>query len=272
MAETVDTQNGGGVDLEMANIESGTIQNNEGENNEDAEGKEDEKKPGLCGKIMKFIYAAAIISQVLAIILELGSIIVWIAFILGLLLTSYSLYLGKELDQSDSIRELCVKLNTQGDKLKEENEILSKNCDNIQKDVDRMVESKNKLNEIVEEQGANVEELVDLVKSNGEHLKRTNLLLKRKVVHDLTAVVLRSDRDGDYDIEASELDTLTLRLTLVPGLEVNEEKFKEKVKSFGGDINGVFKVIDSIMDEDENDPESIFRYEKDVIQSEMVLE
>ena len=95
--------------------------------------------------------------------------------------------------------------------------------------------------------------------------------VENRAIKDLTAIVLRSDTDRDNVIEGAKIDTLILRLSLVNGITLNEEKFKERVIAEGGDIRAVQRLVNHLQHEYENDPHRMFVVDKESLKSQMEM-
>jgi hypothetical protein len=76
-------------------------------------------------------------------------------------------------------------------------------------------------------------------------------------MEQLVSVVLRSDRDEDFSIEGTEIRRLQLRLSNIPGITVNEERFVEKLEK-DSSLGGIMKVIRTIEIDDLPEDERIF--------------
>jgi hypothetical protein len=76
-------------------------------------------------------------------------------------------------------------------------------------------------------------------------------------MEQLVSVVLRSDRDEDFSIEGTEIRRLQLRLSNIPGIVVNEERFIAKLEK-DGSLGGIMQVIRTIEIDDLPEEERIF--------------
>ena len=87
--------------------------------------------------------------------------------------------------------------------------------------------------------------------------------LRANVLQNLLQVVIRSDQDDNMTIEEDEIDDLINRIKKINGVEVREEKFKDRIISSGGSLSSVMDIIKNLMADDVSKEDEIFIIKED---------
>jgi len=101
------------------------------------------------------------------------------------------------------------------------------------------------------------------VKENRDILGQMQKNLRANVLQNLLQVVIRSDQDDNMTIEADEIDDLINRIKKINGVEVREEKFKDRIISSGGSLSSVMDIIKNLMADDVSKEDEIFIIKED---------
>ena len=101
------------------------------------------------------------------------------------------------------------------------------------------------------------------MKENREILGQMQKNLRANVLQNLLQVVIRSDQDDNMTIEEDEIDDLINRIKKINGVEVREEKFKDRIISSGGSLSSVMDIIKNLMADDVSKEDEIFIIKED---------
>mmetsp|Transcript_40875 Transcript_40875/g.87055 ORF Transcript_40875/g.87055 Transcript_40875/m.87055 type:complete len:344 (+) Transcript_40875:3-1034(+) len=181
----------------------------------------------------------------------------------------YSAYKEKQMSKIPTLRSMNNKLRDASNELGEQVDVLSEEIDALEPEADRAAAVEEELRGIAEKQNFNVNKLVELVQENGEILAQMRNNLRQRIVQDIIAIVVKSDRDNDNSIDRSEAKTLALRIRLSLqeyGVVFDTEKF---LKAIGDDptvqkvIGIVQKLLPSNKEKKENDDGSDSEDEED---------
>lgn len=240
---------------------------------------EEKKTATLSNQIVFGLLITAAVFYILNVILRftsgdfisINSILVYIASILGILFTIRAVLNERILSTIESMRELTFKLKEQADDLGEQNKTLTNSVDKTEQEIAKLNKNETELNDICKQQGTNISDMVSITKENSKILESMERILEMRAVQDLTRIILVSDTDGNDTIEGHELEILTLRLSAVEAIELNEEIFKKRVQYHGGDLGAVFLIINKMCEvtEDDDPDNEVFHIQKERLQGKM---
>jgi len=96
-----------------------------------------------------------------------------------------------------------------------------------------------------------VNQLVALVKENGELQVEMEELLKGQVMEQVMGIILMSDRDQDFKLDDMEINMLLMRLKAVPGVDgIDEDGFRKMIKANPG-VGALADLWRDMHDDDE---------------------
>merc|ERR1712176_249090 len=121
--------------------------------------------------------------------------------------------------------------------------------------IDKLEDVEQALDVITQTQGQSVEAFAEQVKENRDILGQMQKNLRANVLQNLLQVVIRSDQDDNMQIEEDEIDDLINRIKKINGVEVREDRFKEKIISAKGKLSSVMDIIKNLMAEDSGEDE-----------------
>lgn len=137
--------------------------------------------------------------------------------------------------------------------LKIEVDFLEMTVNELQEEANTLKGLESRLQTIAEEQGTNVDSLVELVNENQSILGQMKNNLKQKFAAAVANIVIRSDTDGDMKIDLKELPLLSMRLKThleEMGVELDVGMFEAMIRE-DNDISNAIKFCADILDEDE---------------------
>jgi predicted nuclease with TOPRIM domain len=104
----------------------------------------------------------------------------------------------------------------------DENNKLSATVTKFEEQLVPLKETEAKLERIAEKNGSTVEKMKQLLRTNRTTLQQMRENLEADVLNSMMDVVLKADRSEDGSLSASEISALTLRLKMLPTIEMNE--------------------------------------------------
>merc|ERR1711957_380964 len=143
-------------------------------------------------------------------------------------------------------------------RLQAENARLNATVGELSETIDKLEDVEQALDVITQTQGQSVEAFAEQVKDNRQILGQMQKNLRANVLQNLLQVVIRSDQDDNMTIEEDEIDDLIDRLKKINGVEVKEDRFKQKIISAKGKMSCVMDIIKNLMADDVSKEDEIF--------------
>merc|ERR1712176_648648 len=134
--------------------------------------------------------------------------------------------------------------------------------------IDKLEDVEQALDVITQTQGQSVAAFAEQVKENRDILGQMQKNLRANVLQNLLQVVIRSDQDDNMQIEEDEIDDLINRIKKINGVEVREDRFKEKIISAKGKLSSVMDIIKNLMADDVSGDDEIFIIKEENVSSE----
>lgn len=138
---------------------------------------------------------AAVVTAVIAMIVENGSAVVIVAGILSIVVGPYGYYQQTRLTDIRTLQETKRVLQSEVDRFAESNQTLVSNIDALTTSVQRLEEIEQALHIIGSRQGVTVQSFAAQVSENQNLLKQMRGNLQANVLQNLLSVILRSDAD-----------------------------------------------------------------------------
>jgi archaellum component FlaC len=204
----------------------------------------------------------AVTTSVAAMIVASGPLVIP-AGILSCLIGPYAWWQQTRLTDIKALKETHEAFQREVNTLKRENERLKKNVEELGNTVNRLEDVEEALEVITQTQGQSVEAFAEQVEENRGILARMQQNLKANVLQNLLTVVLRSDTDGDHQIDPEEIDDLITRMNSINGVKIVEDRFRKAILDSGGSLKAVMKVIKNLLNGDEDPENQIFVIEED---------
>jgi hypothetical protein len=217
----------------------------------------------LCG--------AMIILYLLAMAIYGGSLVFVagvVAIFVGTVVSKYQYF---DFENLDSLRTVHNKLRASVNDFSEENAKLTGNNDRLEAEIAPLKESEEKLSQIAEENGSNVEKLTGLVKDNQVTLDEMHKIQRQDVVQSLMQVLLDADRNEDGTLSNQEVKRLRTRVKNLPSIEVNEDLFERKLKDHR-QVSAFLNIVNQVSDDTVPADERIFKISDGPIPEEKLEE
>lgn len=187
-----------------------------------------------------------------------GSIVVIVSSIVAILVSVDVASVQLKLEDTGSLRKAQNELRNQVNALAEQNDELVANNDRLEGEISRLKEHEEKLQAITDEQGGNVNELVNLVKENQKVLDGLKKYVKADTEQTFLKAVLDSDWDNSNEFDDAEIDMLEVRLQAIPGCTVNAKILRSKIHATDRTLGAVMGLLKELDDEYMPDDERIF--------------
>lgn len=200
-------------------------------------------------KITNLITCVVVILCLAAIVLECASMyyrpekVVFVAAILGLILSPSVLLKQFLLARMDTLRAAHNKIRMEINRFMEENNELHRSVDHLEEGVTRLQHTQEELERVTASSNQSTLQLVDAVKKNDFYVKRIQELSKMQFQEELVKTILRSDRDGNMKITDREVRALIARFKGKKGLHFNEEKLRNALELNDGSIASVVRLM-----------------------------
>lgn len=144
----------------------------------------------------------------------------------------------------------------------EQNNKLTASVIQLEGELVPLKETEAKLEKIATEQGSTVEKMKELLKTNKVTLEHMRASLEADVLNSMMDVVLKADRSEDGAFSKSEVSALTLRLKMLPAIEINEDLFKQALMNItesDRQIAALMKLFEQIHDDNIAEEERVFK-------------
>ena len=125
---------------------------------------------------------------------------------------------------------------------------LANNTTELEQELIPLKECEAKLEKIAQQNNSSAIKLRDLVKDNQKTLDEMNATLKEDVIQDVMEIVLQAEQDSDGKFTDPELKRLLLRLSGLPSITVDKEKFMKRAQLHRS-ISDVFGMLKTIHDD-----------------------
>ena len=168
---------------------------------------------------------------------------VFVAGTLSSIIGPYAYYQQTKLTDIIALKETHEAVKREVGRLQAENARLNATVGELSETIDKLEDVEQALDVITQTQGQSVEAFAEQVKDNRQILGQMQKNLRANVLQNLLQVVIRSDQDDNMTIEEDEIDDLIDRLKKINGVEVKEDRFKQKIISAKGKMSCVMDII-----------------------------
>jgi len=183
---------------------------------------------------------------------------VFVAGTLSSIIGPYAYYQQTKLTDIIALKETHEAVKREVGRLQAENARLNATVGELSETIDKLEDVEQALDVITQTQGQSVEAFAEQVKDNRQILGQMQKNLRANVLQNLLQVVIRSDQDDNMTIEEDEIDDLIDRLKKINGVEVKEDRFKQKIISAKGKMSCVMDIIKNLMADDVSKEDEIF--------------
>lgn len=266
------------------------------------EGEDTKKQRGTQAIINRVVEGAAvgcIVLNILATIFFTGGVVI-VAGIIGIVLGGGVVFFQCELENEDcklvsnqhvktilpgqvlpfsltqsvhrpsALRTVQNDLRHQVNNFSDENNKLTDSVNRLESELVPLKETEAKLEAIAVKSGSTVEKLKELIKSNQITLDQMKATLADDVLASMVNIVLDSEASGDGKFSEKEIQKLILRLKMLPTIQMNEERFKEKLATMTDSkhqLACIMRLMDQIQDDDVPEEERVFKLSGDALKN-----
>jgi len=206
------------------------------------------------------LVAAGSVGTSIATMVLVGGSMVMVAGILALICGPYAYYQQTRLTDIAALKETHAALEREVNFLAAENTRLAQNVERLAGAVDRLADVETALDVMTQTMGQSVDSFMEQVEENKGILKSMDKNLKASVLQNLLSVVMGSDTDGDFILDADEVDALILNLHSINGCQVNEQKLRQMIREKHGAMDTIVDVIRDVINEGGDNPDAIFSF------------
>lgn len=186
---------------------------------------------------------------------------------LGIVHSPVVMYKERQLTNEDTFRAALNGIREEQGRLAEQNDVLSAEIDDLQNEVERMKDVEQALRELSENQGSQLDELMELIEENKRLNEGLRSTLKSKVLEEITGIVLDIDNDGSFTIQDKEIDRLIIAMKLLDGIMFDEKMFRSEVVACDGNVDEVIVLIKAMIhgsDHSEDAPDTDCQIDLDI--------
>ena len=208
-------------------------------------------------RIAACIAAAAVITSLVAIIVEQAAIVI-VAGVLSSFVGPYAYFQQTQLTEIKALQETQMVVQQEVNRLKNENNRLEVNISQMEESVQRLQDVKTALDTVTSTQGQSISEFAQQVEANRTNLKMMQTNVKNVVVQNLISILERIDTNRDLQIEAHEVEEALHQLRKLHGVKVDAQKFRQAFS--GKTTKSLLNVVGNITRQDLPENERIFEF------------
>mmetsp|Transcript_741 Transcript_741/g.1341 ORF Transcript_741/g.1341 Transcript_741/m.1341 type:complete len:253 (+) Transcript_741:141-899(+) len=204
--------------------------------------------------------AAAFVSvgtSVTAMVMSFNTLVL-VSGVFTSLIGPYSYYQQTKLTDIIALKEAHEAVRREVDRLAGENIRLNEKVGDLSETMDKLEDVEQALDVITQTQGQSVATFKEQVKENRDIWNQLQKQLRANVLQNLLQVVIRSDQNDDMQIEEYEINPLIERIKKINGVEVREDRFRERIISSGGSLQSVMDIIKTLMADESGGEDGIF--------------
>ena len=131
------------------------------------------------------------------------------------------------------------------------------------------------MNDIAVEAGEQVDRLVSIVQQNGQLQTKIKKQLEDDVIQSIMTTIIRTDRDGNFVLNRSEVYELEVRLENIPAVHFERQNFRNFLASDKDDLTlaDLAKIVHNLKDPNIPEKDRIFHFKpKDILEEVPALE
>jgi len=181
---------------------------------------------------------------------------------LGVVVPSYSAVQQQKLTETEALKQTNEFLERELDNLKIENNRLSESCKKLEGSVANLEDMEEALADIREMETQNLDLLEEQIVESQEILDSMQESVRSTVIQNVISILFAVDTDGDCKLSDDEIDTLIHRVESINDVDINDEMIKKLIIDKDRNIDGVMDVIRDAMENSSDKPpeERCFRF------------
>lgn len=132
----------------------------------------------------------------------------------------------------------------------------------LEKNVNRLKNVEKDFGELCVKSKTNANVLISLVKETTKIQNDMEQILKEKLVQDVLQNIIRTDTSGDFVIGDNEMEILIMRMSMQPGIEFQQERFRKKLAMTNDrSIKTIMKMFRNLLDGNPDDDDQLFSFD-----------
>lgn len=184
-----------------------------------------------------------------------------VAGVSGLVSSVYVMKQSSTLKNSASVFNVNGRIRAELNRMKAEHKKLQMEVAMLEESVSRLKEVDEALAVMAEQQGTDMNRLMELVEENRKTRDEMKILMKGELCQNMISIMLKCD-DGDFRLDDREIDILCLRLAHIDGVKFHERKMRSIIKARKGDLMAVVGVVRDLLKNNPYAPK-VFSFEFD---------
>ena len=203
------------------------------------------------------VAVASVGSSIAAMIVEQTAVVL-IAGSLSCIVGPYMYFQQTRLTDIKALKETHVAVQREVDILASENGRLKVIVADLSESLERLEHVEQAFEAVTQTQNNSISAFAEQVQQSREILQKMKLSHRDEVLQNIIEVIIRSDLDGNNDLNDKEVDTLMKRLRQINGVQVNEGKFQAAIKGGGRSLHAVMDVVKELVNEDVAEKDATF--------------
>uniref|UniRef100_A0A7S2S5B8 Uncharacterized protein n=1 Tax=Eucampia antarctica TaxID=49252 RepID=A0A7S2S5B8_9STRA len=174
---------------------------------------------------------------------------------LGIMVPSYSAVQQQKITETEALKETNECLERELNNLRVENNRLSESVDQLEGSVSNLGDMEEALASIREMETQSLDVLEEQLVESQEILESMEKSVLGTVIQNIISITLSVDTDGDFLLNDSEIELLIRKVEKINDVDVNDKLIKKIIIDNGRNIDGVMNVIrDMLADHDDDKP------------------
>jgi len=194
-------------------------------------------KQGLVGTVS----LATLVAHAISILNN--HIVLYVSAIFALIASCLALVNERRLAQQETFRNAMNDLRDECIFIEEENDKIKDTINRLEQSADEVREIEGGLNDMARSQGADVQQLLQLVSSNKKFQSQMKEIIRLKAGQDLITLVMECDHDENFKISGPEVDELILRVSTLDSARIDENRFREAIEEQDGNVNLIIDMV-----------------------------
>mmetsp|Transcript_15431 Transcript_15431/g.17766 ORF Transcript_15431/g.17766 Transcript_15431/m.17766 type:complete len:257 (-) Transcript_15431:97-867(-) len=142
--------------------------------------------------------------------------------------------------------------------LSEANKKLKSELNELEKVVDKLEDVEEALTVIKETKSHGIDMLEAQVKRSKDILDKMEQHVESHILQNILSTIFKVDKKSDGILDDDDISALLVNISMLHGVEVNEDLFRKKIRKSDRSINAVLEIVKNLLGEDDPAGERIF--------------
>ena len=193
------------------------------------------------------ICAAGVASSILSATV-VATPLIQIASTLSILLSILVLWQRKKIRRLGTLRQQNNELRGHANYFKQERERLHRTLSRLDETCAELHSVPHELHRLTKNK--NLDRVLEVIQEQELIQEQMRDAINKQIMQDILEVVMRVDRDKDWTLRPTEIETLIVRLGLNPMVEVNETKFRQMLL-MAPNVSTIMQLIRALLERDD---------------------